>query len=1248
MWRAASAAAGLAVVGVLTAALLGWAILTERGVTFGLADLPELRHADAPAIGANTFLHREADPMKVERELELLARAGIGLIRQEIQWVEIEPHAKGVYIDNHGEDSWAKFDRIVDLAQGFGIEVLARLDRPPPWATPGFNPQDHPSIQMPPADFTDFADFAAAVAARYRGKVKYFQIWNEPNLFGEWGGRPPDPAAYLEMLREVGAAVRDANPDAVIVLAGLAPTIETGPDNLSDLLFLERLYLLGARGAFDVASSMSYGLFTGPRDPRIEAPRTNFPRAVLWREIMEAHGDAGTPIWASEYGWMSLPPGWQGNQGIWGNHSAADQAAWTVDGIRRARDQWPWLPTIIIWASRWPHDTHPDDPTPFFGLLTKDLQPREPLLALQRAYAAAPAAGIGLHQETHAAFTFDGPWPREPSDWASLGFHRQTGQPDARLKLRFEGDSVGLLTRRGPDMGQVRVRIDGHSALADALPRNAAGEAILNLYAPEVERLARVPIARGLSQGPHVLELTVMAERDPRSSGGLVIVDGALVGNSRPLWPYAAVAGAWALALAVLVWAVGGRAARAAARLPSALVIPALSVIPAKSLPRTRYGAGIHRRLPLGLHVGEVAAGALAVLFALLPDGTPMSAWTLARLVLAAALGALALARPRYVAIAAVAAIPFVGVIARTGIYDRPVGETLIVILVIAWVARALAQRRWPLRLRRDADRPEQAASVEGPAPSPLEGEGGGEGLIPRLFRRPAPSPLEGEGGGEGLIPRLFRRPTPSPLEGEGGGEGLIPRLFRRPTPSPLEGEGRGEGFIPRLFRRPTPSPLEGEGRGEGIAPSITPASDSLSRGERAGVRGLPLPSFPRRACPVLDTGRESTAFHRWLSSQSVWLWLPLLVIAAGVAATLAADFPRVAWRDLRTVIVEPALLFLVLLSVMRDRADAQRLGVALVLGAVVSAVVALALIPTGAVVTDAGPPRLRGLFGSPNNLALILERALPVTVGLALAAASRPRVRAAAWTAAALVLAVLVLTFSRGAWIGALAGLAVALTPIWRRSAIRHSREGGNPVPVLQRLRAAAPLLAASLLAAALLAAIVTTGGDNLARLLRPSDAATAARPLLWDSAWRMIADNPVLGIGPDNFLYHYPDYIRPEAWAEPNISHAHNIALDTWLTLGIPGLVVLVGVLAAYARTWRAALRRSTRGSRAFVYGLGGAMLATLVHGIVDSSLYLPELAATFWVVVAATVMLAASPGVSPSEARNVKVSSPTPMGT
>ena len=215
---------------------------------------------------------------------------------------------------------------------------------------------------------------------------------------------------------------------------------------------------MGAKGDFDIAASMSYGLWTGPRDPRIDDQRVNFPRAVLWREAMLEFGDAQTPVWAAEYGWMSLPAGWTGEPGIWGNHSIEDQAAWTVDGIRRASEQWPWMPTIVIWASRWPEDLNARDPTPYFRLMDKDFTPRPNLEAVREAFAALPAAGVGLHQETHAAVSYDGPWPRVPSDLASLTFHRQTGVAGASVKFRFEGTDVGLLTRRGPDMGRVLAR----------------------------------------------------------------------------------------------------------------------------------------------------------------------------------------------------------------------------------------------------------------------------------------------------------------------------------------------------------------------------------------------------------------------------------------------------------------------------------------------------------------------------------------------------------------------------------------------------------------------------------------------------------------------------------------------------------------------------------------------------------------------------------------------------------------------
>ena len=1024
--------AAVAVAVVVTAGAVGLTRLLDHGVTYGTAALGEIRHTEAPAIGANTFLHREPDVAKVRRELEVLRQAGVGLVRQEFNWAEFEPLDPDEHPDI-GRDAWVKYDQIVEAARGAGIEILARLDRAPAWATPGFDPRSNPWMQAPPADNADFADFAGQLATRYRGKVRYYQIWNEPNLFGEWGGRPPDPAEYLAMLRAVGQAIRAADPDARIVLAGLAPTIETGPDNLSDLLFLRTLYQLGAKGDFDVAASMSYGLWTGPRDPRVDDQRVNFPRAVLWREAMLEFGDAQTPVWAAEYGWMSLPAGWTGEPGIWGNHSIEDQAAWTVDGIRRAREQWPWMPTIVIWASRWPEDLNARDPTPYFRLMDKDFTPRPNLEAVRGAFGGPVAAGVGLHQETHAAVSYDGPWPRVPSNLASLTFHRQTGVAGASVTFRFEGTDVGLLTRRGPDMGRVLARIDGQDALADALPRNPAGEAILDLYAPSVEPLARVPIATRLPPGPHVLELTVLGESNPASSGGLVIVDGLLVGNARSTWPWLALGVLWASVGALALWTA--RSWRGPQRMLAWLTWTWMD---------RRVGP---------LRLGELVLAAAAVLYAVLPAGGLISAWTLIRVLLALGIGVLAVARLRDAALVAVAAIPFVGVIGRTGVFDRPVGEVLILAVVAAWIVRAL----W---------------------------------------------------------------------------------------------------------------------------------------------------CGPPRLPPV-----------RWLAAVVVFA-------VAGVVAAVLADYPKFALRDLRTVILEPAAFFVVLVSVLRDRDDVRRLVAALVAGAALAALVALALIPFGAVVTEVFPPRVRGTFGSPNNLALVLERAAPVALALALAAGARTSfsgpgrwswrrvldTRALWLLALGVLLAVLILTWSRGAWLGALVGLAVAARPLWTQVGFRRR------------------VVAVGFSIAALAGIVLVTGVERIGQLLRIGDSGAVSRLAIWDSAWRMGRENWLFGVGPDNFLTHYRAFMRPEAWREPNISHPHNLLLDAWVSMGVIGVMALIGVLVLFWRDWWRIRRDGAGGADPLAFGLAGALAATLTHGLVDHAYFLPELAATFWTLAAAVAALAA----------------------
>ena len=220
-------------------------------------------------------------------------------------------------------------------------------------------------------------------------------------------------------------------------------------------------------------------------------------------------------------------------------------------------------------------------------------------------------------------------------------------------------------------MGRVLARIDGQDALADALPRNPGGEAILDLYAGSVEPLARIPIATRLPPGPHTLELTVLARSNPASTGGAGdrgrIAVWAMPGPRGPGWRWARSGHWWAR------WAYG----------------------------RPEHGWGARRVLAamswswMDRQVGPVRLGELvlamaAVLYAVLPAGGLTSLWTFLRVLLVLALGVLALARLRDAALVAVAAIPFVGVIGRTGLIDRPVGEVLLLAVVAAWMVRAL------------------------------------------------------------------------------------------------------------------------------------------------------------------------------------------------------------------------------------------------------------------------------------------------------------------------------------------------------------------------------------------------------------------------------------------------------------------------------------------------------------------------------------------------------------------------------
>jgi O-antigen ligase len=168
-----------------------------------------------------------------------------------------------------------------------------------------------------------------------------------------------------------------------------------------------------------------------------------------------------------------------------------------------------------------------------------------------------------------------------------------------------------------------------------------------------------------------------------------------------------------------------------------------------------------------------------------------------------------------------------------------------------------------------------------------------------------------------------------------------------------------------------------------------------------------------------------------------------------------------------------------------------------------------------------------------------------------------------------------------------------------------------------------------AALLAGAFAVAVQS---ERFSRLANLSGGTSFFRVRVWQSATQMIADHPVTGIGLDQFLYAYRgQYIAPDAWQEPDLSHPHNVLLDFWLRLGIWGALLLVAVQAAFwvraIRVWRAG--RNSLVTRALVIGAMGGMAGLLAHGMVDNSVFVNDLAIVFMLLLAIPASLPARPG-------------------
>lgn len=201
-------------------------------------------------------------------------------------------------------------------------------------------------------EMADFAENSAEVAEFIRGKYGAsfktiaYEIWNEPNLNYEWEGNP-NPAEFVALVRATSAAIRAADPQAIVVSGAPSP----GGD-YDDLKFLEGMYASGIKGLVDAIGSHPYG---GPwphdHPTGIDEAGNGWPyfrKPEAQRVIMEKYGDTATPIWATEFSWLAGLTGCDFGEHTRWQVTPQQQADYLVAAFDYAHHHWPWMGPMFV------------------------------------------------------------------------------------------------------------------------------------------------------------------------------------------------------------------------------------------------------------------------------------------------------------------------------------------------------------------------------------------------------------------------------------------------------------------------------------------------------------------------------------------------------------------------------------------------------------------------------------------------------------------------------------------------------------------------------------------------------------------------------------------------------------------------------------------------------------------------------------------------------------------------------------
>lgn len=335
-----------------------------------------------------------------ERVLTLNSIAGFEWVRQQIVWKDVEG-------PNPGDYAWGEIDQIIPDVANKNQKLLVSIVRSPIFYEP---------TGGMPSDPKPMGDFVEAMAKRYGDKIAAYEIWNEPNLQQENGGRvvPEDAGKYVELLVECYKRIKAVSPDAFVIAAPASSTGVNEPSAaVSDEVWYRAMYsykdgivkdFFDAQGVHpggaanppdtlypDNPSVIEGCVYTSPTKCWNDEPTHYFRHVENVRRFMVEEGVGDHQIWVTEYGW-STPNNTPGYE--FGNYvNEQQQSDYIIAAMRRANELYkddngkPWVGAMFLWnmnyAVLWQSQGNPQHEQATFGILNGDYSPRPAFTAIQ-------------------------------------------------------------------------------------------------------------------------------------------------------------------------------------------------------------------------------------------------------------------------------------------------------------------------------------------------------------------------------------------------------------------------------------------------------------------------------------------------------------------------------------------------------------------------------------------------------------------------------------------------------------------------------------------------------------------------------------------------------------------------------------------------------------------------------------------------------------------------------------------------